>query len=74
MCELLLWATCAQSCGGPCKNPRGTHLRNVPVRDKELAIDPAISVTTLLPPHIWVMPEPDPAKSYGAEEAFPLRS
>lgn len=54
---------------GPSKDPRGTHLRNVPLKAKELAIYPAISVRTLLP-HIWVLPEPDPAKSYGAEESL----
>lgn len=62
MCELLLWATGAQSCRGPSKNPCSIHLRNGPVKDKELAICPAVPVSTLLP-HIWVMPDLDPAKS-----------
>lgn len=67
--ELRLWATGAPCCWGPSKNLCGTHLRNVPVKNKELVFYPAISVRTLLL-RIWIMPEPDPAKSSGAEESL----
>lgn len=73
MCESPLWATGAQPCWGPSEKPCGTHGRNVPMKDKELAICPSVFVGTLLP-HIWVMPEPGPTNQSWAMQVLEVEN